>query len=123
MDEQILNKTNKLWDIYGLSNHQYTVTLTPKGNAKTHAELLNEFQEYIDTLKCVISYWLVAQTENTNHFHGVIQTSTDCKFIKTRSKNCLFKAYIEVHQPHFNKAWTKYCASKNPKTYYHWLRN
>ncbi len=110
-------KANALYDIYGISNHLYTITLTPKGKGKTHQELLGEFQEQISKLKCVISYWLIKETDNTNHFHGVIQTKSPCKFFTFKSKKSIVNAYIEEYKPLFNHKWCNYCAKYNPKTY------
>ncbi len=118
MDTVIQNKSNKLWDIYGISDNLYTITLTPKGERKTHDELLEEFREEINKLKCVLSYWLVRESKGTNHFHGMIQTKSPCKFFKlTKSNKCKLHAYIEEYKPHFNKTWSNYCVKTNPKTY------
>ncbi len=116
------DKSNVLYDIYGLSDHLYTITLVPKGKRKSHDELLAEFHEQISKLKCVISYWLIKETTNTNHFHGVIQTKSPCKFFMFKSKNCIVKAYIDEYKPLFNHKWVNYCTKHNPISYYKWLR-
>ncbi len=117
-DEQ--KKCQALWDIYGVSNNLYTITLVPKGKGKTHQELLAEFQTEIEQLKCVLSYWLVKETETTNHFHGMIQTKSPCKFFRFKSKKSLVNAYIQEFKPHFNKSWAQYCAKGNPKSFLKW---
>ncbi len=79
-----------------------------------------EFIEEVEKLKCVISYWLVPEHENTKHFHGMIQTKSPCKFFKlTRSNKTLCHSQIEEYKPHFNNAWYHYCVKDHPKIYYY----
>ncbi len=110
-------KADRLWDIYGLSNHQYCVTITPKGNDITHQKLLKDFFEEISKLKCLISFWLVAEDTTTNHYHGMIQTTIECKFSALCHKASPVRVWIEEYAPYFNKRWQQYCVKNDPETY------
>ncbi len=55
---------------YYRSYHQ--ITITPKGKGKTHAETMQAFRAVACMIKGIIDVFLIAETENTNHFHGVI---------------------------------------------------
>jgi len=109
-----------LRDIYGVSKNLYCITLTPKGKGKTHEELLGEWEEEIKKLKCVVSWWLIAEKTGTNHFHGMIQTTSPCQFYMfNKSNKSTVHALIEEYKPHFNQAWYIYCMEEHPTVYYY----
>ncbi len=120
LEKTMLRHAIFLYDLYGISSHQYCITITPKGKHVTHENLLKDFHKELLKLKCVISYWLIAEEENTNHFHGLIQTTIPCKFSNLCNKRSSVSVWIEDHQPLFNTSWVKYCVKSNPKTYFYY---
>ncbi len=66
--------------------HTYHVTITPVGKNKSHRTLIQEFLPAIKIYKSVQSVFLIAEVENTNHFHGIVYTKDKCDFSKLYTK-------------------------------------
>ncbi len=79
-------------------NNQYSrckfITVTPLGKEVDHLELLSNFREKIKRYKCIEEYFLVAEKENTNHFHGVIISKNECSYKALFNKNNKFHFHI-----------------------------
>lgn len=58
----------------------YQVTITPIGNNVTHRVLFDSFMREVGKYKCVKEVFLIAESINTNHFHGYVFTKDHCKF-------------------------------------------
>ncbi len=68
----------------------YCVTFTPKEKNKSHVTLLQEIIVAVKRYKVILDVFLIAESENTNHFHGVIVTKDVCKFSRLFNKNNTF---------------------------------
>lgn len=58
----------------------YQVNITPIGKNITHRALYDSFMKEVSKYKCVKAVILIAEFENTNHFHGYVFTKDICKF-------------------------------------------
>ncbi len=82
--------------LYKRIRHEHTyyrayhqITVTPKGKGKTLDETWQAFRAVASTIKGIVDVFLIAETENTNHFHGVI-------VVKNKKLKCA-KLYNKKH--------------------------
>ncbi len=92
-------------------NVYYNVTITPKGKNKTHDTLLLEVRQAINGYKVVLDVFLIAESDNTNHYHGVIVCKDSCQFLKLFSKKNAF--HFNIKTMPLND-WCTYCVKRDP---------
>ncbi len=93
----------------------YKVTITPRGKGVSHQELYQSFKRAIVSYKVVSGVFLIAERDNTNHFHGIITAKDNCKFLKMYSKRNPFGFHLsdaELYQ------WIKYMLKTQPTEFY-----
>ncbi len=94
---------------------KYTcITITPKGEHKSHDDILQPFLNHARKYKAILDVFLIAESSNTNHFHGVLVTKTKCKFSKFYNKKNPYTFYISDHMP--ITVWSSYMTKSNPNT-------
>ncbi len=100
-----------------MRSHSYTyhVTVTPKGKKVSHLDLYNRFTKEIIKYKCVKEVFLIAEFENTNHFHGIIYTKDKCKFLNLYSKKHTFQFDLS---PLTLQEWIQYMLKRKPSEFY-----
>ncbi len=94
----------------------YCITVTPKGKDKSHATLLDEFNSSISLYKCVHDVFLIAESDNTKHFHGIVITKDKCMFKKLYS-NKNFHFHIKELIP--LNDWCTYMVKHLPTKLHH----
>ncbi len=72
----------------------YHVTITPRGKGQTHRSLWESFGPAILKYKSVQAVFLIAEVENTNHFHGVIYTKGPLSFKRLYTKKQKFTVHM-----------------------------
>jgi len=92
----------------------YQVTITPKGKGQTHHTLYRSFSTELSKYKCVKNVFLIAEFENTNHFHGYVYTKDRCKFLNLFNKKHPFQFKISNRE---ELVWMKYILKHNNKQY------
>jgi len=93
---------------------KYQITVTPKGKGQTHHTLYNAFRKELFKYKCVKDVFLIAEFENTCHFHGYVYTKDKCKFLNLFSKKHPFNFRISERE---ELVWMKYILKHNNKQY------
>lgn len=97
----------------------YNVTITPKGEHKTHEILLKEIVAAVGRYRCVLDVFLIAESQNTNHFHGVFVCKDTCKFLRLYNKKNPFHFHIKTNLS--LNDWCRYCVKHNPTSL--WVYN
>ncbi len=92
----------------------YQVTITPKGKNRTHKSLFEEFKRELSKYKCVKDVFLIAEFENTCHFHGYIYTKDNCKFLNLYNKKHGFNFKISHREEIW---WYNYILKHSNKQY------
>ncbi len=95
-------------------NLMYQVTITPKGKGQTHATLHKSFCQELNKYRCVKNVFLIAEFENTNHFHGYVYTKDKCKFRRLYNKKHPFNFKISNRE---QLDWIHYIMGYNQKQY------
>ncbi len=93
----------------------YHVTVTPKGKKISHLELYRRFMPEITKYKCVKDVFLIAEFDNTCHFHGIIYTKDKCKFLNMYSKKHTFQFDLSTLTL---QEWISYMLKRNPREFY-----
>ncbi len=93
----------------------YCVTVTPVGKNRSHKDTLQAFIDETKKYKVIIDVFLIAERENTNHFHGVIVCKDTCQFKRLYSKNQQFNFRISNQNL---GDWCSYCVKHNPNKVY-----
>ncbi len=96
-------------------SQSYNVTVTPKGKKISHLELYKSFMTEILKYKCVKDVFLIAEFDNTNHFHGIIYTKDKCKFLNMYSKKHAFQFHLSTLTL---QEWIGYMLKRNPSEFY-----
>ncbi len=94
--------------------HSYQVNITPTGNGQTHKTLYRSFNKELMKYKCVKDVFLIAEFENTNHFHGWVYTKDKCQFKNLYNKKHTFNFRISHRE---NIEWDHYILKHNHKQY------
>ncbi len=95
--------------------NKYQVTLTPKGKNQSHKTLYKSFLSEITKYKCFKEVFLIAEFENTNHFHGYIYTKDKCQFLNLYRKKHPFDFKLSHRE---DIEWLHYI-TKHSTTRYH----
>ncbi len=98
-----------------VSSYYYCVTITPKGNDMTHTELSAYFLEELMKYKQIKNYFLVYESENTNHMHGIIRTSQEYSFKRLYNKKYNFNFHIKDCPL---RRWCNYMSKSYPDFFY-----
>lgn len=118
--EQTLEKAFRLY-IRSRKQHTYyskytAFTITPKGKNRSHKYILDPFIATCHTYKSIYDVFLVPESENTNHFHGILVTKSKCKFAKFFNKKQPYTFYITPLVP--IGTWCNYMTKSNPTSLY-----
>ncbi len=92
----------------------HQVTITPKGKNQTHNSLYASFNKELHKYKCVKAVFLIAEFENTNHFHGYVYTKDKCKFLNMFKNTHPFQFHLSK-MPDLD--WCKYILKHNSVQY------
>ncbi len=95
--------------------NKYQVNITPKGKGQTHKTLYKSFYIELSKYKCFKEVFLIAEFENTCHFHGYIYTKDRCKFLNLFKKHHPFNFKISNRE---DIEWLHYI-TKHSTTRYH----
>ncbi len=96
-------------------SQSYHVTVTPRGKNVSHYDLYQRFMPEINKYKCVKDVFLIAEFENTNHFHGIIYTKDKCKFLNMWKKTQLFQ--FDLSDLSLTE-WIQYMLKRSPSEFY-----
>lgn len=96
-------------------SHTYHVTVTPRGKNQTHISLYRAFMPEIERYKCVKDVFLIAEFENTEHFHGIIYTKDKCQFLNLYAKRHMFQFDLS---PLTLQEWIDYMLKRKPSEFY-----
>ncbi len=105
-----IRQNNRYHTVYTL------ITLTPRGKSKKHEDILKPFLTIAKSYKSIVDVFLIAETEQTEHFHGVIVSKSQSKFSKFYNKKNPFQFYISKETP--IGTFIKYIVKHNPNTVY-----
>ncbi len=92
------------------------VTFKPKGKNKSHDTLLREILESVKSYSSILDVFLIAESEQTNHFHGIIITKDKCKFSRFFNKKSKFSFHIKYGIPLYD--WCYYIVKHTPDKLY-----
>ncbi len=92
----------------------YTINITPRGLNKTHEDTLNILASHARLTKSIKTIILVRETENTNHFHGLLFASQPSKFLRLQSKRN-YDLKLSEYSNH-NADWCRYICKHSPIT-------
>ncbi len=92
----------------------YQVTVTPKGKGQNHHTLYRNFNIELSKYKCVKDVFLIAEFENTCHFHGYVYTKDKCGFLNLYNKKHPFNFKISDRE---EIVWIKYILKSNAQQY------
>jgi len=100
-------------------HHLYTLLVTPKGNNVKHKDYTGHLLGIISSIRSVKYCFLVAESENTDHYHGIIATKQACKFSKLTRKSNPYVAKISSFYSNLKTFdFFTYMVKHNPTSYY-----
>ncbi len=96
----------------------HTVLITPKGKNKTHDSYKDQLLKDITSIKSVKYCFLVPESDNTDHYHGIIATKRPCKFTPlTKKTNTYTFKYSPLYHTHKQFDFFTYITKHNPANY------
>ncbi len=105
---------NALYALNKKHYNKYQINITPRGKGQTHKTLYKSFIPEINRYKCVKDVFLIAEFENTEHFHGYVYTKDKCKFKNLFKKSHPFDFKISQQE---DIVWLHYITKHSSKRY------
>lgn len=109
-----------LYKAYFLARAKYSygqflhVTITPKGTGVSHEELRTRVSVELFKVKAIDWGIFAPETDNTNHYHGIIHVKNNSKLLKLRRSD-LISFLDKEGSP---EGWIRYCTKHNPRVLY-----